>query len=161
MNLRDQMEYLGKSYRVEYHDSDSFDGLPADLCTQVYGVCFLGDKLLIGLGGRKQGWGLIGGTVETGESFEQTLEREIKEESNMRVVKSLPIGYQIVYEDDGRNYQLRYACMVEPLGEFESDPGGTIMAIKLIDPADYKQYFDWGKIGDRIINRAVELKAKL
>ncbi len=28
----------------------------------------------------------------------------------------------------------------------------------MIDPKEYKKYFDWGEIGDRIINRAVELK---
>ena len=33
--------------------------------------------------------------------------------------------------------------------------------LKLVDPKDYKQYFDWGRIGERIIERAVELKNKL
>ena len=37
----------------------------------------------------------------------------------------------------------------------------SITEIKLIDPKDIKQYFDWGVIGDRIIERAVELKSKL
>ena len=29
--------------------------------------------------------------------------------------------------------------------------------IKLIDPADYKQYFDWGEVGERIMERALNL----
>src|SRR3989344_2628502 len=48
----------------------------------------------------------------------------------------------------------------EPYGEFISDPAGSITEIKLIDPKDYKQYFDWGKIGDRILERALEMLNK-
>ena len=46
-------------------------------------------------------------------------------------------------------------------GPFVSDPAGTISEIKLIDPKDYKQYFDWKSIGDRIMERALELKERL
>lgn len=41
---------------------------------------------------------------------------------------------------------------------FVSDPAGSVTEIKLVDPADYRQYFDWGEIGDRILERALELK---
>jgi len=27
--------------------------------------------------------------------------------------------------------------------------------LKLIDPADYKEYFDWGEVGERIMERAL------
>jgi hypothetical protein len=50
---------------------------------------------------------------------------------------------------------------VKPYGDFISDPDGSITEIKLIDPKEYKQYFDWGEIGERIIERAIELKNKL
>ena len=36
------------------------------------------------------------------------------------------------------------------------DPDGDITELKLIDPADYKKYFDWGKIGDHIMQRALD-----
>ncbi len=35
-----------------------------------------------------------------------------------------------------------------------------VTEIKLIDPKDYKQYFDWGEIGDRLIDRAMQIKAQ-
>jgi 8-oxo-dGTP pyrophosphatase MutT (NUDIX family) len=147
----------------EYHDADSFNNLPPALCRQVYGVCFSGDRLVIGYGGQKQDWGLVGGTIEPGEMFEETLAREIAEETNMQVISSLPLGYQkVVYPKDQTSfYQLRYVCTVKPLGPFVKDPDGGITEIKLIDPRDYKKYFDWGKIGERIITRALELKEKL
>lgn len=159
-------EYLGKSgvkYIFEYEDADSFDHLEYEKCRQAYGACFCDNKLVIGFGGKKNDWGLIGGTVEPGERFEETLKRETQEESNMEVLKVLPVGYQKVIDtrDDSFVYQLRYACLVQPYGPFESDPAGSIIKIKLIDPNDAKQYFDWGKIGERIIERALELKKQL
>lgn len=159
-------KYVGHSrveYLMEYSDADSFDDLDYDKCRQVYGVCFCDDKMVIGYGGKKQNWGLIGGTIEPDETFEQTLKREIQEESNMEVLTALPIGYQKMTDtrDGSFVYQLRYACLARPHGPFVSDPAGSITEIKLIDPVEVKNYFDWGKIGDRIIARALELKGRL
>ena len=81
----------------------------------------------------------------------------------MEVLKSIPVGYQKVIDtrDGSHIFQLRYACTVRPIGSFISDPAGGVTEIKLISPKDYKQYFDWGKIGERMISRALELKKKL
>ena len=119
--------------------------------------------MVIGFGGKKKDWGLIGGTIEPGETFEGTLVREIQEESNMKILKSKPVGYQKCTDtrDNSFIFQLRYVCIVEPYGPFVSDPAGGVTEIKLIDEKDYKQYFKWGKIGERIISRAVELVKSL
>ncbi len=169
----------GIDYLVEYSDADTFDHLDHERCKQCYGVCFTNDgvetenselvqssnKLVIGFGGKKKGWGLIGGSIEPGETFEQTLRREIIEESNMKILSFLPIGYQkVTVESTGKFFfQLRYACRVQSLGEFTVDGGDGmsekgITEIKLIDPLTHKEYFDWGAIGDRIIQRGIELK---
>ena len=158
--------YTGKSgvdVILEYSDADSFDQLPLELVRQAYGMCFAGDKMVIGWGGKKQEWGLIGGTIETGETFEETLKREIIEESNMEVIACAPVGYQkaINTSDGSFVLQLRYVCLVKPLGPFVPDPAGGITKIKLIDPKEFKQYFNWGRIGERIITRAAELKSSL
>lgn len=118
---------------------------------------------MIGFGGQKNAWGLIGGTIEKGGTLEQTLRREIKEEANMEILKFQPIGYQKVIDtrDQSFFYQLRYICTVRPYGPFVADPDNGITEIKLIDPADYKQYFDWGEITERIVARAVELHTDL
>lgn len=153
----------GVEYIFEYSDAESFNHLEHSRCRQVYAVCFCDDKMAIGYGGHKNSWGLIGGTIEEGEDFEQTLKREIQEESNMEVLKLLPVGYQKMIDtrDNSFIYQLRYVCTARPYGPFVSDPAESITEIKLIDPKDYKQYFDWGKIGERIIGRALELKSKI
>jgi len=164
MNIIEKYKgYSGVEYILEYSDADSFDHLDYSQCRQVYGICFCDDKMVIGYGGQKDNWGLIGGTIEKGETFEQTLKREIQEESNMEVLRCVPVGYQKVIDtrDGSHIFQLRYACTVRSLGPFISDPAGGITEIKLIDPKDYKQYFDWGKIGKRMISRAIELKETL
>ena len=160
------MDWEGKEVRLEYSDADSFNDLPRDKCRQVYGVCFVGDKMVIGKRIRNGEWGLIGGSIEKGETFTETLAREIQEESNMKVLAALPIGYQKTTPPNSEPfYQLRFFALVEPIGEFIKDPDGNpnsgIAKIKLIDPEIYKEYFDWGEIGERIIRRAIELKDKL
>jgi 8-oxo-dGTP pyrophosphatase MutT (NUDIX family) len=149
----------GVKHTFEYHECDDFDTLPQDRCKQIYGVCFVEpNKIVIGFGGNKHAWGLIGGSIEKGETFEETFVREIQEESNMKVIDFKPIGYQkVLIEGKEPIYQLRVVARVEPLGEFIKDPAGGITEIKVIEIDDYKTYFDWGQIGDAIMRKAKEV----
>jgi len=52
--------------------------------------------------------------------------------------------------------QLRYFAIVEPYGPFVSDPDGDVTEIIECDKDDYKKYFDWQEIGERIIEKAYE-----
>lgn len=147
-------------FELKYHDALDFSKLPVERIRNVVGVCFCGDMLLIAHN-TKGYWGFVGGVVEKNEQYEDTLKREVQEESNMKVVNFKPIGYQIAAMTDGDIYQLRYVCSVVPYGEFVRDPDLGIDKIKLIDPADVKQYFDWGKISDRIMEQALVVKETL
>lgn len=164
-SIKATVESNGKVYLLRYSEHDCFDHLPYEQCKQVYGVCFSDDKMVVVYSTNdKQGdkWILPGGSKEKGETYEQTLIREVQEETNMQVLSYLPIGVQKVINPDSTvDYQLRYVALVEPIGEFVSDPDGDIKKIKLIDPKEYKQYFDWGEIGDRIVARALKLRANL
>ena len=100
-----------------------------------------------------------GGGVEAGESPSEAVTREVKEETNMRVLKQQIIGFQDIFESGNVNTQTRSVCLVEPFGPFVSDPDGDITEVKLILPQDYKNYFDWGEIGDRLMQRALETRA--
>lgn len=151
----------------EYSDADTFENLDKKLCRQSYGICFCEGMLVIVFGyfgAKDREWGFIGGRTEEGETFEETLKREVQEESNMEVLSFLPIGYQkaVNTKENTFRYELRYVCKVRPYGPFVSDPaGGVVSEIKLIDPADYKKYVNWGKIGDRLVERALELLPRL
>ena len=155
------INFDGTTTLLVYEDTDSFEFLDSKKVKQSYGVCLINGKMVIVLNGKKSTWGLVGGSIEEGESYEDCLKREIKEESNMKVIDFKPIGFQTVHMGDEVFHQLRYVCTVEPYSDFVSDPDGKITEIKLVDPKDYKQYFDWGRVGDRIVVRALELKSKL
>ncbi len=159
MIINDSMIWEGKEYKLVWNDCDSFDEIKDKDLQQSYGVCFYNQKLVVVNNNGK--WGLPGGHIESDETPEVALEREVVEESNMKVLKQVPIGYQEVIKPDGTSdFQLRSFCLVEPIGEFISDPAGSVTEIKMIDPKDYKNYFNWGKIGDRIMDRAMELLNK-
>lgn len=150
-----------KTFSYEYRNVESFKELEEEPWRQIYGVCFIGDKLVIIRDGVTNTWMLPGDKPEEGENFEQALRREVKEEANMNILYWEPLGVQHYSDSEDKSYnQLRAWCIVEPFGEFEKDPGGNTEEIKPIDPKDYRQYFDWGNIGEEMIKRAIELKNK-
>lgn len=159
MEMKDEISYDGKKYHVIYNDADLFVNLPYETIRQHYGVCFYGEKIVIGWHEKKRRWSLIGGKLENEETVDNALVREVQEESNMKILWQRPIGYQKVVAEDGSFvYQLRSHCVVEPLGEFVKDPAGHVTKILLIDPKDWDQYIDWGAIGRHILERALDIK---
>ena len=160
MVITSKISTIKGEFAAEYHDVDSFHDLPYEQCTQVYGVCFYQDSIILAKT-IKGSWILPGGTIEAGEAFEQTLTREVREESNMRVLFCQPIGYQKLWnEHTAPIYQLRYYCEVEPFGPFEKDmaeDGGNIASIWQIVPDQVADLLNWGTIGERIIEKATTL----
>jgi ADP-ribose pyrophosphatase YjhB (NUDIX family) len=151
----------GQTLRVTYCDIEEEKELDGKKVGCVHAYCFCDDKLVIVYGEDKGYWTPPGGGVEQGESITEAVAREVLEETNMRVIKQELLGYQDIFEPNEINTQTRHVCLVEPVGEFDSDPDGDITEIKLIDPKDLKQYFDWGVVGDRLLERALEKLPKL
>jgi 8-oxo-dGTP diphosphatase len=151
----------GESLRVEYSDINSELDYGEKKIAAVHAYCFYKDQLVIVYAKNKGYWTPPGGGVEEGESAREAVSREVKEETNMRVLKQRFIGYQDIHENQGITSQTRSVCLVEPYGDFISDPDEDITEIKLIDPKDYKQYFDWGDIGDHLMMRALEIKTQM
>ena len=148
-------------FDVVYEDLDSTESLKNKVIQGVHAYCFYQDRLVVVHDKDKDKWTPPGGGTEAGETIEQTVTREVLEESNMRVLKQQIIGYQTVFETDKQVIQTRSVCLVEPIGAFNGDPAGDIDRIELIDPADYKNYFDWGEIGEHVMQRALELKQNM
>jgi|SRR3989344_3640057 len=146
---------------VVYRDIESIEELEGRRAHGVHAFCFVGDKLVIVYSDIKGYWTPPGGGVEQGETVEEAIVREVLEETNMRVLKQRFIGYQDIFEPERIVSQTRSVCLVEPYGPFISDPDGDITKIELIDPKDYKQYFDWGEIGEHVLVRALEIKNSL
>jgi 8-oxo-dGTP diphosphatase len=145
-----------REVKILYRDIDSLSELEGRTASGVHAYCFDGDKLVIV--SSSKGWTPPGGSVETGETPEEALVREVKEETNMKVLKYAFLGFQDIVEQSGVITQIRFVCVVEPYGEFTADPDGEITEIKLINPTEYKEYFDWAEIGDHLMKRALDRK---
>ncbi len=141
-----------------YRDLDDLDEISNKKVHGVHAYCFCDCKLVLVYAEKKGTWTPAGGGLEAGESVEEAVIREVKEETNMKVLKQKIIGYHEAFEPNKIHVQTRSVCLVEPYGPFVSDPDdGEITEIKLINPNDYKKYFDWGEVGDYIMQRALEL----
>jgi ADP-ribose pyrophosphatase YjhB (NUDIX family) len=151
----------GQVFDIVYNDINSELDLGDKKIQGVHAYCFCEGKLVLVYSEKEGYWTPPGGGVEVGESVSDAVIREVKEETNMRVIEQRFIGCQDIKESQGVVSQTRSICIVEPFGPFTNDPDGDITRIELIDPADYKKYFDWGMIGDRIMQRALELKGQM
>ncbi len=151
----------GQTLDVVYNDISSELDLGDKKIQGVHAYCFCEGKLVLVYSVNKGYWTPPGGGVEEGENVRTAVRREVKEETNMNVLKQRFIGCQDIIEPNDVVSQIRSVCIVEPYGPFVSDPDGEVTKIELIDPKDYKKYFDWGEIGDHIMQRALELKAQM
>ena len=153
---------LSGTVPVVYRDIESIGELGQRTVHGVHAFCFVGDQLVIVYSDKKGYWTPPGGGVESGETVEEAIVREVLEETNMRVLKQRVIGYQEVSEPHRLTVQVRAVCIVEPVGPFVADADSNdsegVTMIKLIDPKDINQYFDWGEIGEHVLARALELK---
>lgn len=147
----------GQLLNPVYIEGDPQVGLEGKILHSIHAFCFCKDQMVL-VNHPKSGWMPVGGKIEEGESYKQAVVREVMEETNMKVLHQELIGFQDLYEPERTIRQTRSFCIVEPHGDFVADPDGEIMEIKLIDPKDYKQYFDWGEIGERIMERVLGMK---
>jgi ADP-ribose pyrophosphatase YjhB (NUDIX family) len=131
--MRKEIKWLQKDTGEEkfgyYDDSEDFSNVPQDKIKSVCAFCACGDKfIIVNNEGR---WEPVAGSLERGETDIDALFREVKEESDTKVLKYYPIGYWYTYGDD--IYQTRYFCVVEPYGPFLTDPDGGVTEIKFVD----------------------------
>jgi 8-oxo-dGTP pyrophosphatase MutT (NUDIX family) len=146
------------SPEVSYHEGDPNENMEGKTFGEARAYCFYHGKLVIVYSPKKNFWTPPGGSIEPGESPEEAVAREVREETNMEVIYQEPIGYLDITSPDGAVRHTNSFCIVRPIGDFVADPDGDITEIKYIDPKDHKEYFpNWGKIGDHVMARALEL----
>ena len=142
---------------MTYRDIESYDEVKHLPFESIGAVCICNGKMVLVYDKSRERWTPIGGRIEAGESLAEATEREVKEESNMRVLRQIPLGYQNILMPGRTVNQSRTLCIVEPYGPFIADPDGDITEIKLINPKDYKEYFDWGEVQDHIMKRISDI----
>lgn len=142
--------------KIIYKELDPLEDLKGKILQAVHVFCFYKDKMVL-VNHSEIGWTPPGGKIEKGETYKEAIVREVKEETGMDVVYQKLIGFQDIYEPGGTIRQVRSFCVVKPCGDCINDPDGEIEEIRLINPKNYKEYFDWGEIGERIIEKAIIL----
>jgi ADP-ribose pyrophosphatase YjhB (NUDIX family) len=152
------VKHDGERCDVVYVPTNSFKRIPDELVLKAHAVCLCKDRLLLVNHGEWNTWGLPGGTREFGETAEQTLAREILEEGNCEVLSYEPISYQKVTSPSGKfHYRLQYLCNVRPLGDFVSDPAGSVRQITWIPMKQYAEYIEPREMRTIVLERAISI----
>lgn len=135
--------------------------IPNDmLIIQVYGVLF-DEKGRIMLRVDNGFHGLVGGTPEPGETYEETLHREVYEEVNCKISDLHYLGYQTVVGDGEPYAQLRYIAKLTEIGENRPDLDGGKMCERVLVPTEQAgDVLDYGEEGKEIISAAIKLAKK-
>lgn len=159
------MEYLTSVYdnagirtKLTWIPDDNYNGLfPV---TQACGFCFNneGNVLVTQSSADKTSFKIPGGTIEPGETPEETLKREIDEETDVEIDDSsiIYIGAQKVEMRNSQPfYQLRFAAKTTKIKTLTEDPAKEkIRPRKFINPKDYERESGWGEIGRAMMERA-------
>ena len=148
----------GLEWSVVYEELDTFDmvkDLPIEACGT---LCFYNDKFVLVYAKSRKCWEMPGGGREGGESIEECAIREIKEESNMKVLELYPLGIDTDTDPqtNEKHIKARFAAKVKPYGDFRIDPDGEITEIKLVELSELKSYWDWGERGEAMLRKAKE-----
>jgi 8-oxo-dGTP pyrophosphatase MutT (NUDIX family) len=133
---------------------------PDEEVTQSYGFCFTGDGQVVLAASAPGLWNLPGGTIESGESPEEALVREVAEEACARVTALRYLAAQHVWDPEnpsGRQgyYQSRWWARIE-LEEW--DPRHEMIARVIVPAVEVVPSLFWAEktIAARLLDLAVE-----
>lgn len=132
---------------------------PAEAVTQVSGLCFSGEARLLLVSENGRDWSLPGGKPESGETWEETLQREVAEEAGAEVLHCHLLGAVRVEGLTPQPYvQLRFWAWVR-LNPFR--PAFETRHRLAVTPAEVARLLPWGSgpIGPALLAGALALDA--
>lgn len=157
--LVETIVWKGVEHTLELYASDE---LPDGPVSQVQCVAFTSGGQVV-LYKHIDGYvGLPGGTVEGGESIEDSLHREVDEETAAKITKSGQIAYlKDTNEETGEHtFQVRYWAEVDLLDTNVADPDGKALERVVVDPTQVVELLGdgWGDRGAVLLELAIQAK---
>lgn len=122
----------------------------------VHAFCFHQGRLIL-VKHPRSSWLPPGGGIEIGEDPLHAIVREVAEETQMKVIGITFLGYSDIRESDKVVRQCRYMCVVEKDNGLLKNKEEEIQQMIEIDPSKVREYFNWGKIGDILMQRALDM----
>jgi len=153
MNTTEIVKYGETTYEFSWIEG----GEPStELVSQVSGYIFNDKKEMLIV--KNKNWTIPGGHPEEGESYIETLKREVLEESNVSIRNVTYLGQvKVTNMDNGEvKYQLRYTAETDVVNDFEQKEF-EVSERMFIDPTDLTTYIPWA---DGIVF-GLEVKAAL
>jgi len=149
-----KLNWYGKRVRLDLFDSTDYKSL--NPIRQVQAVSFVDkDHIVLYKSGRGN-YGCPGGHPEDGETWEETLKREVREEVAAEIEECGPIGYikEINLDTNEIKYFLRYWAKVKLLDEPIDDPCDDARIRVVCSLKEAVEKLNWGKNGEILVNLA-------
>ena len=156
MKLESNSEFEKHPIRIQYDDErpiTSYDSLK-----NAHAYCFnkRGELLICKKPG--EDWSIPGGKIESGESIEEALRREIDEEVSITIKNIEYIGTVHIDWLDGFKSSVqmaRFFALIDKEKEITIDPATkSIWERKYIQPNEFSKYVKWDKIGQYMADNA-------
>ncbi len=130
--------------------------------TQVYGIIFNDEnEILVCRESSDSKWIIPGGHPEEGESFEETLKREVLEEVDVEISDIKPLGvFKVEFSDDPEKiiYQSRFISRLKHLHPQTPDPANnSTWERKFVSAEKVTEYVQWGEVGEAMFGDAIKL----
>jgi len=160
--VTETINWKGTDHTLELFATDQ---MPPEAISQVQCIAFTKEGKVV-LYQHAAGYiGLPGGTVETGESVETALMREVREESASQVITYQQIAYlKDTNEASGEvQFQTRYYAEVELLDEQVVDPDGKALERLIVEPEAVVALLGdgWGERGAVLLKLALDARNKI
>lgn len=150
---KEPLDWKGIRHELELYESDEY---PDGYINQCQAVCFLDNENIVLFKHIDGYYSLPGGSVEKGEKFEETLKREVMEESACEVKKCKFIGYVKDTETESGKikYQLRFWAEINPLNQQVQDPAGKALERIIVPIKKANELLNWGDRGRILLDLA-------